>query len=147
MENFTPYSSLIGGIILGIAATLLLMAGRIAGISGILSNLIPPQSNDALWRILFIAGLIVGAAAYPLFGGDMSFLNINPYQLSDNAHYALLVVAGLLVGAGTYVGAGCTSGHGICGLGRLSLRSLTAVMIFMAVAVVTVFIMRTVVGG
>ncbi|MZR31122.1 YeeE/YedE family protein [Sneathiella litorea] len=147
MENFTPYSSLIGGIILGIASTLLLMAGRIAGISGILSNLIPPQSGDALWRVLFIVGLIAGAVAYPIFGGDMAFLNVNPYQLSDNAHYTLLVIAGLLVGGGTYVGAGCTSGHGICGLGRLSLRSLTAVLIFMAVAVVTVFIMRSVVGG
>lgn len=147
MENFTPYSSLIGGIILGIAATLLLMAGRVAGISGILSNLVPPQSGDASWRVLFIVGLIVGAVAYPVFGGDMAFLNVNPYQLSDNAHYTLLVIAGLLVGGGTYVGAGCTSGHGICGLGRLSLRSLTAVLIFMAVAVVTVFIMRSAVGG
>lgn len=147
MENFTPYSSLIGGIILGIAATLLLMAGRVAGISGILSNLVPPQSGDASWRVLFIVGLIVGAVAYPVFGGDMAFLDVNPYQLSDNAHYTLLVIAGLLVGGGTYVGAGCTSGHGICGLGRLSLRSLTAVLIFMAVAVVTVFIMRSAVGG
>ena len=147
MENFTPYSSLIGGIILGIASTLLLMAGRIAGISGILSDLIPPQSGDASWRVLFIVGLIVGAVAYPVFGGDMAFLDVNPYQLSDNAHYTLLVIAGLLVGGGTYVGAGCTSGHGICGLGRLSLRSLTAVLIFMAVAVVTVFIMRSAVGG
>lgn len=147
MENFTPYSSLIGGIILGVASTLLLMAGRIAGISGILSNLIPPQTDDTMWRVLFIAGLLIGAAAYPVFGGDMTFLDVNPYQLSDNAHYVLLVIAGLLVGGGTYIGAGCTSGHGICGLGRLSLRSLTAVMIFMAVAIVTVFIMRTVLGG
>lgn len=147
MENFTPFSSLIGGIILGVSATLLLMAGRIAGISGILASLLPPQAGDAFWRVLFIAGLIIGAAAYPLFGGDMAFLNVNPYQLSDNAHYILLIFAGLLVGVGTYIGAGCTSGHGICGLGRLSLRSLTAVMIFMAVAIVTVFVMRTVVGG
>ena len=147
MENFTPYSSLIGGIILGIAATLLLMAGRIAGISGILASLLPPQTGDTLWRVLFIAGLVIGAAAYPLFGGDMTFLNINPYQLSDNAHYILLIIAGLLVGGGTYVGAGCTSGHGICGLGRLSLRSLTAVLIFMAVAVLTVFVMRTAIGS
>ena len=147
MENFTPYSSLIGGIILGIAATPLLMAGRIAGISGILASLLPPQTGDTLWRVLFIAGLVIGAAAYPLFGGDMTFLNINPYQLSDNAHYILLIIAGLLVGGGTYVGAGCTSGHGICGLGRLSLRSLTAVLIFMAVAVLTVFVMRTAIGS
>ena len=147
MENFTPYSSLIGGIILGIASTLLLMAGRVAGISGILSNLIPPQSGDALWRVLFIVGLILGAAAYPALGGDMSFMNINPYQLSENTHYVMLIVAGLLVGAGTYIGAGCTSGHGICGLGRLSLRSLAAVMIFMVIAIVTVFIMRAAVGS
>ncbi len=147
MENFTPISSLIGGIILGLSATLLLMAGRIAGISGILSSLIPPQPGDALWRVQFIAGLILGAAAYPLLGGDMSFVTLNPYLLPDSAHYALLIVAGLLVGGGTYIGAGCTSGHGICGLGRLSLRSFSAVMIFMAVAVITVFIMRTLVGG
>ncbi|MAZ03829.1 MAG: YeeE/YedE family protein [Sneathiella sp.] len=147
MENFTPISSLIGGIILGLSATLLLMAGRIAGISGILSSLIPPQPGDALWRVLFIAGLILGAAAYPLFGGDMSFVTLNPYLLPDSAHYVLLIVAGLLVGGGTYIGAGCTSGHGICGLGRLSLRSFSAVMIFMAVAVITVFVMRVLVGG
>jgi hypothetical protein len=147
MENFTPYSSFIGGLILGLSATMLLMAGRIAGISGILASLLPPQSGDAAWRILFIVGLIVGAAAYPLFGGDMAFLNVNPYQLTDDAHYVLLIIAGLLVGGGTYIGAGCTSGHGICGLGRLSLRSLTAVLIFMVVAVVTVFIMRSAVGG
>lgn len=147
MENFTPISSLVGGIILGLSATLLLISGRIAGVSGILSNLVPPQSGDSLWRVLFIAGLILGAAAYPLFGGDISFVTLNPYQLSDNAHYILLIMAGLLVGGGTYIGAGCTSGHGICGLGRLSLRSFSAVMIFMAVAIVTVFIMRHLVGG
>ncbi|WP_339715128.1 YeeE/YedE thiosulfate transporter family protein [uncultured Sneathiella sp.] len=147
MENFTPISSLIGGIILGLSATLLLMSGRIAGVSGILSNLVPPQSGDSLWRILFIAGLILGAAAYPLFGGDISFVTLNPYQLSGNAHYILLIMAGLLVGGGTYIGAGCTSGHGICGLGRLSLRSFSAVMIFMAVAIFTVFIMRHLAGG
>ena len=79
MENFTPISSLIGGIILGLSATLLLMSGRIAGVSGILSNLVPPQSGDSLWRVLFIAGLILGAAAYPLFGGDISFVTLNPY--------------------------------------------------------------------
>ncbi len=74
-------------------------------------------------------------------------MTLNPYLLPDSAHYVLLIVAGLLVGGGTYIGAGCTSGHGICGLGRLSLRSFSAVMIFMAVAVITVFVMRVLVGG
>ena len=147
MENFTPVSSLIGGIILGLSATLLLMAGKIAGISGILANLLPPSERDSLWRILFIIGLIIGAAAYPSLGGDMSFMDINPYQLSEGSHYILLILAGLLVGGGTYIGAGCTSGHGICGLGRLSVRSLVSVLVFMAIAVITVFIMRSIIGG
>ena len=147
MENFTPYSSLTGGLILGVSATLLLTGGRVAGISGILSNLIPPQSGDSLWRVLFIAGLIIGTGAFPLLGGDMAFLDLNPFHLSETAHILLLIIAGLLVGGGTYIGAGCTSGHGICGLGSLSFRSLVAVMIFMAVAVITVFVMRIVVGG
>ncbi|MCF8468993.1 MAG: hypothetical protein K9G33_16475, partial [Sneathiella sp.] len=92
MENFTPYTSLAGGIILGVSATLLMMAGRIAGISGILSNLIPPRSGDSLWRVLFIAGLIIGTGAFPLLGGDMAFLDLNRFEFSDTAHIVLLII-------------------------------------------------------
>ncbi|MEH6527599.1 MAG: YeeE/YedE thiosulfate transporter family protein [Sneathiella sp.] len=147
MDNFTPYASLAGGLLIGISATLLLMAGRMAGISGILAGLIPFDSKDNLWRILFIVGLIIGAGLYPALGGDMSAMNINPYELSETTHTALLIIAGLLVGIGTYVGAGCTSGHGICGIGRLSVRSIIATVTFVVVAALTVFIMRLIVGG
>ena len=147
MENFTPVLSLTGGLILGIAATLLLMGGRIAGISGILGGLIPPSSADKRWRILFILGLIGGAALYPMAGGDISYININPYLLDDTLHYAVLIIGGLLVGAGTSIGSGCTSGHGICGLGRLSIRSLVATLTFIVIAAIVVFLIRTSMGG
>ncbi|GLQ07697.1 YeeE/YedE family protein [Sneathiella chinensis] len=147
MENFTPFLSLAGGLILGISATLMLAGGRIAGISGILGGLIPPTLDFARWRILFILGLIGGAALFPVLGGDISFININPYNFSDDVHYAALIVAGLLVGAGTNIGAGCTSGHGVCGIGRLSVRSLVATMTFMVVAALVVFIIRMVTGS
>lgn len=147
MDNFTPYASLAGGLVIGISATLLLMAGRLAGISGILAGLIPFNSKDGFWRILFIIGLIIGAGFFLVVKGEMPAMNINPYDLSDTAHTILLIVAGLLVGIGTYVGAGCTSGHGICGIGRLSVRSIIATITFVAVAAATVFIMRLFVGG
>lgn len=147
MENFTPISSLAGGLIIGIAATVLLASGRIAGISGILGGLISPASSDKAWRFLFILGLVGGAVIFPIVGGDISYIDINPYAFSDNVHYIALAVGGLLVGMGTNIGSGCTSGHGICGLGRLSARSLVATLTFMAVAVITVFVMRTVLGG
>lgn len=147
MGNFTPYASLAGGLLIGVSATLLLMAGRLAGISGILAGLIPFNKNDGLWRILFIVGLIIGAGLYPALGGDMSAININPYGLSETTHTAILIIAGLLVGIGTSVGAGCTSGHGICGIGRLSVRSIIATVTFVVVAAVTVFILRLIVGG
>jgi uncharacterized protein len=147
MENFTPFLSLTGGLVIGLASTILLMGGRIAGISGILGGLIPTAAPDKKWRILFLLGLIGGAVLFPIAGGDISYININPYALSDDMHYAALVAGGLLVGMGTTIGAGCTSGHGICGLGRLSARSLVATVTFMAVAVVVVFLIRTFVGA
>ncbi len=147
MENFTPVPSLAGGLILGVSATLLLMGGRIAGISGVLSGLIPPSSADKDWRFLFLIGMIGGAALFPILGGDISFIDINPYALSENLHYGALVIGGLLVGIGTSIGGGCTSGHGVCGLGRLSVRSLVATLTFMVVAVVVVFLIRTYLGA
>lgn len=148
MENFEPISATVGGLLLGLSATLLLLLqGRIAGISGILGGLLPPSTNDAIWRLLFIVGLVAGAALYRLFGGGVADLNVNPFALSDGAHLALLVAGGLLVGFGTRIGSGCTSGHGICGLGLLSIRSLGATLTFMLTAGLTGIVIRLAAGG
>ncbi|MBL4666466.1 MAG: YeeE/YedE family protein [Sneathiella sp.] len=147
MENFTPFLSLAGGLILGISATILLAGGRIAGISGIVAGLMPPSAPEKKWRLLFLLGLMGGAALFPIVGGDISYIDINPYELTDDMHYGALIVGGLFVGIGTSIGSGCTSGHGICGLGRLSTRALTATLTFMAVAVITVLVIRTFTGA
>lgn len=136
MENFTPFYSLIGGLIIGLAATLSLWAnGRIAGISGMLGNAFLPQKQDRLPRLLFIAGIILGPYLYMQLSG-------NTLDIELQAGPILTVVAGLLVGFGTRLGSGCTSGHGICGLARFSGRSFAATATFMVVAIVTVFITR-----
>jgi uncharacterized membrane protein YedE/YeeE len=148
LENFTPLSALGGGLLIGISATmLLLLQGRLAGISGILGGLWRAQSGDGLWRFLFLLGLVAGVWLFMLLGGDVSARNINPHALGDTAHLVVLVAGGLLVGIGTQVGSGCTSGHGVCGLGRFSMRSLVATCVFMVVAAVTVIIVRVVTGG
>lgn len=146
MENFTPIASLIGGLIIGGSATVLLLTGRMAGISGIFAGLLPPKANDWQWRSLFVVGLIIGAALYPLLGGNMAFIDLNPYGLSEKAHLGLIAGAGLLVGFGTYIGSGCTSGHGVCGMARLSPRSIAATAVFMIAAFVTVFVTRHLLG-
>jgi uncharacterized protein len=133
--HFTPWRSLAGGILLGIATSMfLLLNGRVLGISGIASGLLRPERGDALWRVLFLAGLLAApfvlGAIYPL-----------PAPRFDTG-WATLVVAGLLVGWGTRLGSGCTSGHGICGLARLSPRSLVATLCFMATGFATVFVVR-----
>ena len=139
VHNFTPWSALIGGLILGFAALIfILVNGRIAGISGILGGLLTPAKDDALWRVAFIAGLIMAPLIYRLFA---TFPTIHV-----NASYPILVIAGLLVGVGTRFGSGCTSGHGICGLSRMSPRSLAATGAFMATGFITVFIIRHVIG-
>ncbi len=148
MENFTPLTASIGGILIGLAATILLLTqGRIAGISGILGGLLRQSANDRPWRILFLLGLVIGASSYAFFGGDVSGINMNPYQLSNNLHLGALIVGGLLVGYGTQTGSGCTSGHGVCGLGRFSTRSLVATIVFMSTAGITVFAIRNFLGG
>ena len=148
MENFTPISATIGGLLIGESAVMLLaLQGRIAGISGILGGLLPPAAGDGPWRILFLAGLIIGAFAYSIFGGDVSGLNINPFALEDGTQFAVLVAGGLLVGFGTQIGSGCTSGHGVCGIGRFSLRSIAATITFMVTAGIVVYIVCTVAGG
>ncbi|MCI5106811.1 MAG: YeeE/YedE family protein [Pseudomonadales bacterium] len=141
MENFTPVTALLGGLLIGTAATLTLWAnGRIAGISGILSGVIVPRGRDAVWRLLFVLGLLSGALAYALLRGQ-------PTPLDLQVGPGLTIVAGLLVGFGTRLGSGCTSGHGICGLARFSRRSFTATLTFMLVAIITVFVMRHLMGG
>lgn len=141
MANFTPISALVGGLLIGISAWLLLfLNGRIAGISGILGGLVVRAQGDAAWRALFLAGLILGAFAYRLFDPAAALITVTN-------SWPLLVVGGLMVGFGTRLGGGCTSGHGVCGLARLSLRSLVATLCFMATAVVTVFVLRHLIGN
>lgn len=132
---YTPWSALGGGVLIGLAAALfVLLNGRIAGISGILGGLIRPVRGDVAWRIAFVAGL-VGAPLVYLLGADWPRPQID-------AGYGALIAAGLLVGIGTRYGSGCTSGHGVCGVSRLSPRSLAATAVFIGVGFVTVFVMR-----
>jgi uncharacterized membrane protein YedE/YeeE len=133
--TFTPWSALAGGAIIGIAAVLFaLFNGRVTGISGIAGGLLRPSFPDWTWRAAFVAGLIVAPIAYRLFVG--------PPDLTIDADYPTLVVAGVLVGLGTRYGSGCTSGHGVCGMSRLSPRSLVATLAFMAAGFATVFATR-----
>ena len=141
MHEFTPLTGALGGALIGLAAALLLaLNGRIAGISGIVGGLLPPRAGDALWRLLFVLGLALGALLVRLYSGA-------PLAVPVESSTFTLVLGGLLVGFGTRLGSGCTSGHGICGLARLSPRSLVAVLTFMASAVLTVFALRHALGG
>jgi uncharacterized protein len=138
--DFTPFASSIGGAILGVSAVLLMAThGRIAGISGIAVRMFPPYLEDgSVGRIAFILGLVAAPMAYALAAGALPASTIA-------ASTAVLVVGGLLVGFGSVWGNGCTSGHGVCGLSRLSKRSFVAVLTFMATAAITVFITRHVI--
>ncbi len=141
MENFTPYSAAAGGALIGLGAALLLFFnGRIAGISGIINGSLTQPKGDTLWRILFIAGLVLGAGAV-VWTTPLAFIPRTGFSP------ILVIAAGLLVGFGTRMGSGCTSGHGVCGLARMSPRSLIATLTFVATGAVTVFIVRQVVGG
>ena len=132
---FTPWSSLLGGVLIGVAAAMFaLLNGRIAGISGVLGSLLTPVRGDVGWRVAFIAGLVGAPVLYALFS------EVPAVQI--DASYGALVAAGLLVGIGTRYGSGCTSGHGVCGLSRLSLRSLAATATFMGAGFLTVFVLR-----
>jgi uncharacterized membrane protein YedE/YeeE len=146
MENFTPLSGTIGGVLIGLAATILwAVNGRTAGVSNIAGGIVPVRLGDELWRFLFLIGLPIGAWLGLLFAPALLPEVPRSVPTVDMGPLAL-VVAGLLVGIGTRVGRGCTSGHGICGLARLSVRSFTAVGVFMATAIVTVFLMRHVIA-
>ena len=133
--HFTPWASLAGGVLIGVAAAMLvLLNGRIAGISGILGGLIAMRRGDIAWRLAFVAGLLAAPTAMVLIGRELA--------PRIDAGLGMLLVAGLLVGLGTRYGAGCTSGHGVCGLSRLSPRSLVATGAFMAAGIATVFVTR-----
>jgi uncharacterized membrane protein YedE/YeeE len=132
---FTPWPALAGGVLIGTAAGMLvLLNGRIAGISGVVGGLLRPARGDIAWRAAFVIGLVVAPILYALFAAASA--------LQIDASYPMLVIAGLLVGVGTRYGAGCTSGHGVCGISRLSPRSLVAIAVFMAAGFATVFVLR-----
>lgn len=138
-NNFSPLTALTGGALIGLASALfVLFNGRIAGICGILGGLFRPQKNDIYWRLAFIVGLIIAPLIWQLFG---------PLPLIDiSASNGLLAITGLVVGISTRYGSGCTSGHGVCGISRLSPRSFIATLAFMFAGFVTVYIVRHVLG-
>jgi uncharacterized protein len=138
-NSFTPWSSLAGGVLIGIAAAMFaLLNGRIAGVSGVLGGLLKPAPGDVAWRVAFVLGLVIAPLAYALVS-DLPRPQID-------AGTGALVVAGLLVGVGTRYGSGCTSGHGVCGLSRLSPRSLAATLAFMGAGFATVYVTRQLFG-
>ena len=139
-QAFTPWASLAGGALIGLSALWLLHTnGRIAGISGIVGGLLRPAPMDRGWRIAFILGMLIAPTAWALVG------NLPPMII--DADFPLLIVAGLVVGISTRYGSGCTSGHGVCGMSRLSPRSLVATGAFMASGFITVFVIRHLLGG
>lgn len=141
MAPFDPLSALLGGVLIGVASVLLMMlTGRIAGISGILGGLLAPGAKDKAWRIAFVVGLIAAPLIFAAMGRSLAVPDMP-------ASWLVVAAAGLLVGFGTRLGSGCTSGHGVCGIARLSPRSIVATAIFMVAAVATVAIMRHGLGG
>ena len=140
MTEFTPISATIGGIMIGLSAVLLMaLIGRIAGMTGIVAGILPPVDNNWLWRAVFVAGAVCGPLLYLALTGTM-------IDFAAPAGYPALVSSGLIVGIGVVFGSGCTSGHGVCGIARLSPRSIVATCVFMAAAFVTVFVIRHIIG-
>jgi len=141
MASFNPILALLGGALIGLASVLLMMlTGRVAGISGILGGCLTLAANDKVWRFAFIVGLILAPVASGLLGYPLPTPQMP-------ASWVMIVIAGLLVGFGARLGGGCTSGHGVCGIARISTRSIVATGIFMATAIVVVAIMRHGLGG
>lgn len=141
MENFTPLTALAGGILIGISSALLLWCnGRIAGVSGILGGILSRDVGSAPWRILFAIGMVASVFIYRFNGGTLQDIELT-------SSLPVLLIGGGLVGFGSSLGSGCTSGHGVCGLGRRSGRSLAATLVFMGVAGVTVYVTRHLMGG
>lgn len=141
MTEFTPLSAALGGALIGLASALLLwLNGRIAGVSGILGSVVRNPAGDNSWRWLFLAGLAVGALVYQGFQAEAA-------TIRQGFPVVLLILAGVLTGFGTAMAGGCTSGHGVCGLGRLSVRSLVATVSFLLAALVTTYGVRHLLGG
>jgi len=141
MHNFTPLTSLSGGILIGVSASaMLLLQGKIAGISGIFAGILKPAEGDTLWKLWFVAGLIAGGVLLRIFLPGA-------YNFGEVRSYPVLMVAGLLVGFGTRLGNGCTSGHSVCGMSRLSPRSLVATVTFIATGAIVVYFVNHVLGG
>lgn len=138
--EFTPWLSLAGGVLIGLSAILLMaLNGRIAGMTGIMTGMIPPISTDWPWRITFLAGAIIAPMLFLAAGGEIAYAV--PVSLP------LLALGGLIVGVGVYFGAGCTSGHGVCGMARLSPRSIAATITFMIATGITVYVIRHIGGA
>lgn len=142
MTSFTPLASLVGGALIGVAAVLLMaLHGRIAGVTGILAGLLPPTPEpDWRWRLAFLVGMVASPLVYWFAAGQWAGIDV-PVSAG------MLLLGGAIVGVGVTYGAGCTSGHGVCGLARLSGRSIVATLTFMATTAATVFIVRHLVGG
>ncbi|MDN2567057.1 YeeE/YedE family protein [Aquibium sp. A9E412] len=139
LTEFTPIQSLLGGVLIGLAAVMLMaFNGRVAGMTGIVSGVLPPYSGANRWRLAFLAGAIAAPIAYLALGGGIGFA----VPVSTTA----LIVGGLIVGVGVTYGSGCTSGHGVCGMARLSPRSIVATLVFMATTFATVYVTRHVIG-
>lgn len=141
MSSFTPLSAAAGGLLIGVAASaLLVLNGRIAGISGIVAGALLPEDGERSPRVAFVAGL---------FAGGLLLLLLHPaaFEITHSTSILLPVAAGLLVGVGVRVGNGCTSGHGVCGIGRLSKRSIVATLVFMGAAMITTFVAKHLFGG
>ena len=141
MHNFTPLASLAGGVLIGLSASaMLLLDGKIAGISGILAGVLKPVTGDTLWRICFLTGLLAG-------GLLLKELLPRAFEFGLIRRFPLLAIAGLLVGFGTRLGSGCTSGHGVCGVSRLSPRSLVATATFIFTGALVVYLLNHLAGG
>lgn len=141
MEHFTPVASSLGGALIGLSASMLLLFnGRVAGISGIFAGLLSPKPGEVAWRLAFVAGLLVGGLVLSLVAPSL-------FVVSYDRTLPVLAVAGLLVGLGVRLGGGCTSGHGVCGVTRLSVRSIVATVTFITAGAVTVFLWRWLAGG
>jgi uncharacterized protein len=141
MEHFTPVSALIGGVLIGLSAAVMWLGlGRVAGISGIVGNLLTGKFEDTAWRLAFIVGLVAAPVLYGIVGGYLPSIMLSP-------SVPIVVSGGVLVGFGTRLGGGCTSGHGVCGMARLSPRSIAATLLFMVSGFATVVVVRHLIGA
>ena len=142
MENFTPIASLLGGMLIGLSVSvMLLFNGKIAGISGIVGGILSPAQNDTKWRLLFLGGLLVGGLIVSFFSSNL-FAGGDVFAIEIERSWPALILAGLLVGFGSRFGSGCTSGHGVCGISRFSPRSLVATITFISTGALVVYIVN-----